>query len=540
MGDENTLQFTGVIVWLVADLGFLADTRIAKPMKSTEGDDAMHKTSNGEQGTNIRKSNRIFAEDADEVAGRDRQYANHARRLADLMESFRKQIIAIGQSFNPDGSFNFGPLLSLDNWNQIRNGLEPAQLANLLAALGDHAQVRSLWDTLSPTQREALINTSPAIIGNLNGIPIGYRAQANNINMAMMLEEIYGSLEELGVTRDELMAPLWIPGSHMSAIDIDLARQLLAARGVLTQYLGDFVIYEDHSGQIQRRPVPHVIAFDWENHSIITYFGDFDSSGDIPKSVSNVSIYVPGTNTRIGDFTNADNHTHGYFAVANGRGAGDTVVFGFGDGRFPQNLFSALHADASGNLGANLSTFFAGLPVHPHQRTSVIGYSYGGASVGIAQSLGMCPTAVLHLGSAGLGHNTGGIADLQCGPDTQVFAIVSPNDFVTWLPQRSLGGLLHGNAVAADPDVTRLEHGFQNSETQGRTIDRGNITGAFAEHDEIRWRDSTAHENSVSVITGECAVAYMPGGVTGYSPRPDMPTCSSPDGAWIPTTVPRP
>ena len=59
------------------------------------------------------------------------------------------------------------------------SGFAPGQ--DVLGGTPD--EVRTWWDALTPAQRSALITAMPLVMGNLNGVPLKYRAQANTINL---------------------------------------------------------------------------------------------------------------------------------------------------------------------------------------------------------------------------------------------------------------------------------------------------------------------------------------------------------------------
>ncbi|MCL2594656.1 MAG: hypothetical protein FWD83_03955 [Promicromonosporaceae bacterium] len=481
----------------------------------------------------IRKSNRIFAEDAEEVAGRDRQYGNQARRLADLMESFRKQIIAIGQSFNPDGSFNFGPLLSLDNWNAIRRDLKPDQLANLLAALGDHAQVRSLWDTLSPAQREALVNATPAIIGNLDGIPFGYRAQANVINMENSLRYIEEFLAEMGFKLDELGN---LSGSLTLPQEIDPNNPfpwetrppsplagwppsiLADMHSTITSLLTTPVTRFDQNGVEVPGTGLHVVAFDLESSSIITYHGMFDpATGDIPSWVTHIGVDIPGTGTSIRSFLDAGEGRLGgaagfaqnIYEAANERRlgqevGGSTAMFSFGDGRFPQCVLTdSPRRQFSDNLAGNLVSF-SSLLKHgsPGAEVRFSAHSYGTAVLGTAQ-LGadgrpaLFGHGFMYIAGAGLGRDVTSTQDFPNTADAPHFDTTSGTDFI------NLFQWFHGPATRNDANICQLDPGnFYN--------ERGEATGSVSSfplidgsHSSVRNPNTSAFNQYVQFFNGE-------------------------------------
>ncbi|MCL2594332.1 MAG: alpha/beta hydrolase [Promicromonosporaceae bacterium] len=463
----------------------------------------------------IGKSNRIFAEDADEVAGRDRQYANHARRLADHMDRLRKQFVALSLSISPDGTFNFEPLLSLDFWASISRELKLPQLANLLAGLGDCEQVRSLWDTLTPSQRQLLVTIEPMIIGNLDGIPIRYRASANNINIYNHLQDLNAQIAGLEGqlpldTRSRVPAILGglvsNPHQELRPRDVSVMSQLhelTSLRDTLQHLLNGPTYRFNANGDRVQVSGTHVVAFDPSQSNIITYHGEFGPTGDIPSHVRNIAIFVPGTGTSVSGFsginnageqTGANARAFSLFDHANqlpGQG-GETVMFGFGAGIFPQNIFRARDEQYAIDMGPTLANFGNSIRRHEDARTTLLGHSYGGKIVGASQVIDnyLRVDNIFHIASAGPGPGISSVAEYN--GDAQVYAIVDDADFVN--ANRQLFGV---PSPAHDPAATRLDagpHGLNPISTHSSMFDT----------------DCPGFLNMVAVITGNATTPYIP------------------------------
>ena len=145
---------------------------------------------------------------ADEVAKCDHYYEGQFADLA-YEASLLAQVAAVGDSFCPEtGAPNlsalFTGLAAIGSQTDLLAGLDATQIALLLAEMDSYEAVRALWDTLTPDLRTALIAEHPEVIGNLDGIPIMYRAQANVLNMQVELRDVEARLKALGLELRDL------------------------------------------------------------------------------------------------------------------------------------------------------------------------------------------------------------------------------------------------------------------------------------------------------------------------------------------------
>lgn len=372
-----------------------------------------------------------------------------------------------------------------------------------LAALGDAAAVRAAWDQLSDAQRQRLITDDPMVMGNLDGIPIGFRAQANRLNMQAEIDRIDRQLAAIGTASIDNQLR---PGETIEG--------LRAARATYRYFLDSAQTVYDRNGMPTTITGVPVVVFDPEAEAIATYRGPFDALGDVPSWIANIAIHVPGTGTNLGSFGGTDERSLAIYRSAKNAttrpGVGPTAVFGWAGGHFPQNIDAASDAD-SRVLGPRLRDFAAAIDTHPGRSTlTVTGHSYGGAVVGMAEAAGLRADRVLYVAGAGLGNDTTRVADFPHTGDVPHYALMARNDaLVGYIQGLDVGHLAHGASPLHDPDVVRLETGFLNDEKRvaGRDVESLGPTGS---HSGVYRAESTSFKNIVQVIVGGQVETFAP------------------------------
>lgn len=138
----------------------------------------------------------------------------------------------------------------------------------------------------------------------------------------------------------------------------------------------------------------------------------------------------------------------------------------------------------------------------------MLGHSYGGATVGLAEKAGMHADRIMYVSAAGMGDGVSGVKDFPNTSEVPHYSLMSRNDIVVGLIQGKEGQFhaIHGQSSLAADGVTRLETGF---------VDAGNLTGKDIEstgpigsHSSVYTPGSTSFNNIVAVITGGRAETY--------------------------------
>lgn len=380
-----------------------------------------------------------------------------------------------------------------------------------LAALGDPDLVRRVWNAMTPEQRAALIAAAPLLIGNLDGIPIRDRVAANRLSIANEIHDREAAIAAIEEQKADALEKAYRGHDGIAAVyDGRIAEEQAVIdyyRSLLTQRVE--WIDEDRATRIDVGA--RVVVFDPRSDAIATYHGPLDpQTGDIPSWVRHVTVSVPGTEARMTGFS--DERGLDLYHAA-GR---ESAVFQWAGGRFPQHLVEATDSSYANALAPKLRDFAAGIAVPDGGTLTVLGHSYGGATVGLAEKAGLSADRVLYVAAAGMGHGVGGLEDFPNTGDVPHYALMSRNDAIVGLVQGNDAGDLHGRSPLTADGVVRLETGFVTAgdASSGGLEDYnvpGNGTPAFIDsHSTVFHVGSGSFANIVAVITGGTAEVFAP------------------------------
>jgi Alpha/beta hydrolase len=221
--------------------------------------------------------------------------------------------------------------------------------------------------------------------------------------------------------------------------------------------------------------------------------------GDLTADTRNVAVYVPGTTSELATFERFHDGAVGFVEAAPHR---DLAVVVWMDGDFPDNLVpNSASASYAQELAPRLAAFshelrgeVQGPAAANDVQITYVGHSYGGPVVGTAEQLGLDADRVLHLASAGMGHDVHGPADLRpAQPDVQRFALTAPGDPIAWVRDINIGNWGHGADPEEFPGVVHLEAG---NYADGRPLE------GTAAHVDVLSYHSDAWWNIYHVFTG--------------------------------------
>jgi|GEM_PF-3251623 len=344
-------------------------------------------------------------------------------------------------------------------------------------------EARELFEGLSPDDAAILAMTYPSIVGNLPGVPFENRADANTVNVVVALDDEQANLADLrerhehnqhdwdflGLNNNDLEGPI-----EDSEDRVALYRSILADDRQ--------ILYFDPSGD-------GAIA---ELHGPV-------------ENVRNVGVLVPGTGSDMSNFQ--DNVTRSLSFQENAP-PGSLAMITWMGGDLPDSVVKdAPFANYSVDLGPRLADFSRDLELEiahsdsPEARVTVAGHSYGGAVVGRSELSGLVADRVLHIESAGMGHDIEGPGDL---PDSQRdvdrYSMTAPGDFIELAQGVQSGDNLgHG----ADPDTfagtTRLHTGDKSD---------GSLNTGLGSHSAVFEQGSDAWRNMLAVFTGGTVETY--------------------------------
>ena len=295
------------------------------------------------------------------------------------------------------------------------------------AIKGNPVALLAWWKGLSRAEREALKIASPELIGNLDGIPIVDRDEANRAQ----LSALHNTLEQREAD-DEL-----------SEADEDLQKKIAAIHKGLDKADGQL---DENGDPLQT----FLMVFDpdaanGDGHAAIA-FGN-------PETADHVSVNVPGLTSTMSNFDGAagDAARVREIAARGGNGSVASIAWlGYDAPDFDPSLDGVRDvAQVAGERsaaegGRNLSDFVEGLKATRQgddAHYTAIGHSYGSVAVGKAAGGDMEVDDVILVGSPGPGDENPHASDLH----GKVYVGSSDEDFVTHL------GTTHDKSLGVDP-----------------------------------------------------------------------------------------
>ncbi|MDV6013655.1 alpha/beta hydrolase [Haloechinothrix sp. LS1_15] len=348
----------------------------------------------------------------------------------------------------------------------------------------DPSAVGEWWHGLSTEEREQLIRTEPAAIGNLDGVPYSARHEANVARIPIERERLQDQLAELQAERADLPRGPGAPITERHELNARIQRveEKLDALDVLEFQAdrGRSIVALDTGGEGVRSAVA---------------IGDVDAA-------DNVSVYTPGMNSAVQDNMNRyveeiDEVTE-YADDMLGRDPdrrGESVAsVVWMDYHAPQGLGSVL-SDSRAQQGAErLAGFMDGIPASrpddPPQRLAGVGHSYGSTTMGEALKQTDAADAFIAQGSPGWYSSDGLLV-----PEGERFNLSADNDVVA-----DLGGLVHGGNPSGDATVRELSTDDAIAPDTGDELP--GVTGHtdYTEADDVM---STSEYNTAAVMIGQ-------------------------------------
>ncbi|GAB05497.1 pimeloyl-ACP methyl ester carboxylesterase [Gordonia amarae] len=390
----------------------------------------------------------------------------------------------------------------------VRGGgqVSPTDVVTMLKGM-ETGRRRDFFLSLSASDRERVIAADPRTIAGLDGIDYTSRFTASEINIRTDIVQLHRQ------------------GNHKRA-----------------NVLSDMLTQADNPSA-EASP-PTTMGNDPDGERKFLYTEDkgnghlIEMVGDLTPDTRNVTVYVPGTGTKL---ESMDSNVKAARNLAKATGG---PVFVYLDGDLPQKLGyeglgkagmntltsglkwgpggaalaakngldeslkdSAADPRFAKEMAPGLVTFGKSLDaeidaVAPGAKTTYIGHSYGGSVVGTAEQLGLRADRVIYASSAGTGvYDTGW---KNPNHDVERYSMTAPGDPIHYSQELPM------NPHGADPDstkgVTRLDTGYYGPDENGQ---QRRVEGARG-HGEY-WNDpqSDAFKNMVKVIRGEQPTEYV-------------------------------
>lgn len=362
-------------------------------------------------------------------------------------------------------------------------------------------RIAAWFNALPPEDRRLVATLYPAMVGNLSGAPFDARSAANQIAVAVALDDTRRDIEAARGRIVELRAADL--AAAQSADDGTTYRTgaVSAEEERIADLEGRARLYTDvleRAGSVDER---QIVLFDPAHGR----FAEVD--GGLGRQTRDVAVIVPGVASRLG--TISDNvRTYATFADRSG---GGLAVITLLPGEVPGSVITAVNGSTEQANAPVVAQFshdvrrevaLSTSPADP-AKVTFAGHSLGGAIVGLAERQGLDADRVVHIESAGMGHGITSPADLPGEwAGRQRYAMTAPDDPIRIGRGTSVGSLGHGANPDSFPGVVSL--------TTGRYADGGQIWGLPA-HSGVFDVGSDSWENLYQVFTGG-TVRVVPSG----------------------------
>ncbi|MEV4900375.1 alpha/beta hydrolase [Citricoccus sp. NPDC055426] len=365
------------------------------------------------------------------------------------------------------------------------------------------AGIRAAWLGLEDHERERLMLLYPAIIGNLNGIPLATRGQTNQVTVAGLREQ---TAEKLAEHRDN--KPQYAPGNAYERGQWDDEEQRLETvlKGLTQAW--------DAYGRDQFPEQQAGYATDPDKYVLPGYSTLYVSTeglgqiatmrGEPSPDTERAVTFVPGTNTTI---ASVDGY-NGSLDAMDGDDPEGTVSIYWQGTHLPQDLVRDNATAHFNEQGAPLLAAFdhaADLEMstdrHRDVPTTYVGHSAGGSLLGTAEREGLDSTNIVYVAPAGNGHEVSSPEDTE-NEYAYRYLIQTNDDPISWA--QLLGGgaqsgsFLEGSNPVHQMGAVRLESGFM-----------GDNTTVMGGHTDYFEHESTSAGNIAGVVYGGDVAPYL-------------------------------
>jgi hypothetical protein len=358
----------------------------------------------------------------------------------------RRAKILRAPSESPFGSLSeFGLPTSLAKkpgaGKEFETGLKAVLAANKSGTPQEQSQaVKNYFTTLSPEEQAALAVTNPALVGNLEGVPVNVRFAANRISIQ----------NEYNEESEQLTGMAENDSAYKRTKD-----RVETLRSFLNPRVKKFI--DPNTGKPTEIEVPRqFLIFDAQFGSTAdpkaSPFPDgrvAEVVGDL-ETAKNVAFRVPGITNRLDNFNGFSSGGYELASDRQGFEQPDTAVVSWLGYDTPE-IGDSVNAEKAKVGGRRLNAFRQGLSVNlqPDAKTSIFAHSYGTLVTSKALQNGLTNVDnVTFMGSPGLGPNIHSVADFHM-PNTKFYAMRAPEDPVSYTQG-------HGDDPADFKDIIRL------------------------------------------------------------------------------------
>lgn len=344
---------------------------------------------------------------------------------------------------------------------------------------------RDLFEGLGTEQASILAMMFPSTVGNLHGVPFENLADANTVRIVVALEDERANLGDLEDQHEHHQNDWDFLGLNNNDLDGPIEKS------------GDIIsLYESIL-----RDDRQILFFDPSGDGAMA-----ELHGPIGADTDNVGVLVPGTTAELSNFDSTATKSR-RFQSADPTGGLSMISWMGGD--LPDSIVrDAPFANYSVDLGPRLADFSHDVRLEVERsgapstaQVTYAGHSYGGAVVGRSELSGLDADRVVHIESAGMGHDVRDADDLPSSQhDVDRYSMTAPGDAIG-LAQGTQSGDNIGHG--ADPDTftgtVRLDTGDK--------VDGTPNTG-LGSHTNVFERESDAWQNMFEVFTGGTVETY--------------------------------
>ncbi|MGH8795188.1 MAG: alpha/beta hydrolase [Stackebrandtia sp.] len=361
---------------------------------------------------------------------------------------------------------------SADADDPIESGL--AGLLSIGDDVDDAARVVSeVYRELSDAASAWMTAVFPGVVGNLPGAPYSERMAANEIRLTAAVAE---SAE-------------WPTPPRPWTQDVERAPRADLERAADENM--DLVYFDQlaNSG----------------NGSWVELAGDLDTAEHVAVIVPGGSAYITSDN-----FTRYSKRAHSFVDASDG----ELAVLVWAAASFPTGWVQEASPSWAEDAAPQLVDFMDDVrrQVGDSVPLTLVGHSYGGAVVGLAETYELDADQILHVASAGAGYGVDSPGDYT-QPCRTRYAMMAPGDPVSYVTGMPYGARLGHGVDSVDLEgTTRLDTGYLPDDPEayddvGRTLGDLGVAGheiaGVHSHSEVFVPESGAWRNMLAVMLGE-------------------------------------
>ena len=292
-------------------------------------------------------------------------------------------------------------------------------LSQLISSGASMEEVGAMFAGLDPESAALLATLYPTLVGNTNEVPFDARELANRVKVIDALADERVLLEEMAAQHEKHQGDWDLFGLNNGKLEgplSDTGKRIALYESILNE--GRSILFFE--------PATHDAEFNRTNDG-----GIAELHGEINADTKNVGVLVPGTGSQLGNYQGTAGNADEFQAAA---GDGTAMISWMG-GDFPDTLPFAASSKYSADLAPLLADFSEAVRQETGRAgandvvTTYLGHSYGGAVVGLAETHGLDADRVVHVESAGTGHDVFSPADLPASQgDVERFSMTAPYD----------------------------------------------------------------------------------------------------------------